>query len=144
MLLVYSPRFRVLTGIAFWVEQVNRYTIKWRYFLGGSCSEYLERVAQQYIRNLGKGSEKKKDQTGRDDILREIDKVNTFQMRFRQLEAEILQEDGAGERLVEVTKTSSEVGEVIWCLEDLLSQAMVSRISFEAMYTMRRFMYQVT
>ena len=138
-----SPRSRVLTGAEFWPERVERYTIKWHLFLNGPPADYLERVAQRYIRNLGKES-MKKEKIRKDEFEREIASVAAFQEKFRHFEAEILQEDGVGEKLEKAVLMSKNMGEVICWLEDLLYQSLVGRISFEATYLGGRFLYQKT
>ena len=84
----------------------------------------------------------KEEVKGKDEIQREIDNVTAFQVRFRRYEAEILQEDGVGEKLARSNVITTQVEGVIRSLEDILCQAMTGCISFEAKYTARQLMYQ--
>lgn len=115
--------------------------MKWHFFLGGSHTDYLERVAQRYLKNMGNEC-RKKEARSKNEIQREIDTTTAFQTRFRSYEARILQEDGAGQKLEQACLISAEVGRVIRCLEDLLCHAMAGRLSFEANYIARQLMYQ--
>ena len=84
----------------------------------------------------------KEEVKGKDEIQGEIDNATAFQVRFRRYEAEILQEDGVGEKLARSNVITAQVEGVIRSLEDILCQAMTGCISFEAKYTARQLMYQ--
>ena len=99
-------------------------------------------MAKRYIRNLGKES-MKKENLRKDEFEREIASVAGFQDKFRHFEAEILQEDGVGDKLEKAALMSKNTGEVVSWLEDLLCQSLVGRISFEATYLAGRFLYQI-
>lgn len=137
-----QSKCRILSGGDYWAERVDRHTVKWRLFLGGSCNDYLERVAQEYLQNIG-NENAKKEAASRDKIQQEIESTIPFLNRFRRYEAEILQTDGVGQKLARANLISTEVGGLVWWLEDLLCQAMAGRISFEAKYTAGQLMYQL-
>ena len=84
----------------------------------------------------------KEEVKGKDEIQGEIDNATAFQARFRRYEAEILQEDGVREKLARSNVITAQVEGVIRSLEDILCQAMIGCISFEAKYTARQLMYQ--
>ena len=86
----------------------------------------------------------KKENIRKDEFECEIASVAGFQEKFRQFEAEILQEDGVGDKLEKAALMSKNTGEVVSWLEDLLCHSLIGRISFEATYLAGQFLYQAT
>jgi len=122
---------------------IDRYTVKWRQFLGGPSTDYLERAAQKYLCQVILGHKGVKDEAlGKNNIEIEIDKATSFQTCFQCFEAEILQADGVGQKLTQANVMSCEVGGVIEWLEDLLCHAMLVCITFQAKYTSWQLLYQ--
>lgn len=102
-----------------------------RLHYSGTPQEYLERQAQNYLRD-----------TSKNIFTKQIKFLSKFQASFRRYKGEILQLDGVGPGLDKAERMSREITEVIVWLEELLCQAMVGLLSFQAVYLAKRFMYQ--
>jgi hypothetical protein len=110
---------------------VDRQTVALRLHYSGRATDYVEAVVQQYLRS-----------NNHSDISRHIHVISKHQSLFRRYEAEILQVDGVGTALEKAEGMSRETTQVIVWLEELLCQAMVGLLSFQATYLAKRFMYQ--
>lgn len=117
--------------VHFWLDRAECRTIALRLHYGGTPQEYLERQAQNYLRDMSKNI-----------FTKQIKFLSKFQASFRRYEGEILQLDGVGPGLEKAERMSREITEVIVWLEELLCQAMVGLLSFQAVYLAKRFMYQ--
>ena len=120
------------SSVSYWLDRVNNQTVALRLHYGGRpTTDYVEAVAQQYLHS-----------NKEDDISKHLRIVSKHQSLFRRFEAEILQADGVGEGLEKAERMSREVTQVIVWLEELLCQAMVGLLSFQAQYLAKRYMYQ--
>lgn len=68
--------------------------------------------------------------------------MEKFRTYFRQYEAQLLQLDGTSDRWQKVRNMTDEVGEIIIWLEQLLCDAMVGTLTFQAAYLARGYSYQ--
>ena len=110
---------------------MNSQTIALKLHYGGRATDYVEAVAKQYLRS-----------NKTDDISKHIGIMSKHQSLFRRFEAEILQAEGVGEGLKKAEGMSQEVTRVIVWLEELLCQAMIGLLSFQALYLATKYLYQ--
>lgn len=68
--------------------------------------------------------------------------MEKFRTYFRRYEAQLLQLDGTSDRWQKVRNMTDEVGEIIIWLEQLLCDAMVGTLTFQAAYLARGYSYQ--
>lgn len=123
--------YSLRSSVNYWLDQVNSQTIALKLHYGGRATDYVEAVAQQYLRS-----------NKNDDISKHIRTMSKHQSLFRRFEAQILQEEGVGEGLEKAEGMSREVTQVIVWLEELLCQAMIGLLSFQALYLAKRYLYQ--
>ena len=102
-----------------------------RLHYAGTLRDYVERQAQSYLLDSNKKA-----------LSKHIQFLMKYQASFHRYEGEILQLEGVGPGLEKAETMSREVTEVIVWLEELLCQAMVGMLSFQAVYLAKRFMYQ--
>ena len=91
----------------------------------------MESAAQDYLRT-----------TKTQALSNRISVMEKFRTYFRRYEAQLLQLDGPSNRWQKVQRMTGEVGEIIIWLEQLLCDAMVGTLTFQAAYLAKGFSYQ--
>ena len=91
----------------------------------------MEEAAQGYLRT-----------TKTHTLSNRISIMEKFRTYFRRYEAQLLQLDGMSDRWQKVRNMTDEVGEIIIWLEQLLCDAMVGTLTFQAAYLARGYSYQ--
>jgi len=119
------------SSVSYRLDQVNTQTVTLRLHYGGMPStDYIEGITQQYLCS------------NKDTFSDHLGIMSKHQSSFRWFEAEVLQADGVGEGLEKEEQMSQEVSQVIVWLKELLCQAMIGLLLFQAQYLAKTYMYQ--
>ena len=117
----------------YWTSQADSRHTKFRIYIEGCRKSFVEAAAREYLRT-----------TKTESLSNPIAVLEEFRSHFRRYEDELIQLEGVSESWREVHEMTLEVGETIRWLEQLLCDALVGILAFQAAYLASGYAYQMS
>ncbi|EDR02662.1 uncharacterized protein LACBIDRAFT_332159 [Laccaria bicolor S238N-H82] len=124
---------RISSDPEYWTTQADSCHTKYRMYIKGCCKSFVEAAARDYLRT-----------TKTKLLSKEITILKEFRSHFKCYEDELLHLEGVSENWREVHKMTLEVRETICWLEQLLCDALLGILVFQAAYLANGYAYQMS
>ena len=115
----------------YWISQADSRHTKYRIYIQGCRKSFVEAAAWEYLRT-----------TKSEALSNQLTVLEEFRSHFTRYEDELIQLEGVSENWREVHEMTLEVGETIRWLEQLLCDALVGILVFQAAYLANGYAYQ--